>query len=44
MTGDHEAARDCYQTAARRTTNVPQQRYLYAQAARLTDSTMPSQP
>ena len=43
MTGDREAARDCYQTAARRTTNVPQQRYLYARAARLTDGTMPSQ-
>jgi predicted RNA polymerase sigma factor len=37
MTGDRVAARDCYQAAARRTTNLPQQRYLYAQAARLTD-------
>lgn len=36
MTGDHAAARDSYRAAARRTTNVPQQRYLHARAARLT--------
>ena len=29
------AARDAYQAAARRTTNLPQQRYLHARAARL---------
>jgi RNA polymerase sigma factor (sigma-70 family) len=33
--GDHDAARDCYETAARRTTSLPQQRYLNARAARL---------
>ncbi|MEU0572775.1 sigma-70 family RNA polymerase sigma factor [Nonomuraea sp. NPDC005983] len=36
MTGDHAAARDSYQAAARRTTNLPQQRYLHTRAARLT--------
>ncbi|GAA3837244.1 sigma factor-like helix-turn-helix DNA-binding protein [Sphaerisporangium flaviroseum] len=35
MTGEHRAARESYQEAARRTTNLPQQRYLHAQAARL---------
>ncbi|MER5322690.1 RNA polymerase sigma factor [Streptosporangium roseum] len=35
MAGDHAAARDSYRAAARRTTNVPQQRYLHARAARL---------
>lgn len=35
MSGDYCAALDSYQEAARRTTTVPQQRYLYAQAARL---------
>jgi RNA polymerase sigma factor (sigma-70 family) len=37
MTGDRVAARDSYQAAARRTTSFPQQRYLHARAARLTD-------
>ncbi|MEV6868061.1 DUF6596 domain-containing protein [Streptosporangium subroseum] len=36
MAGDHAAARDSYREAARRTTNLPQQRYLHARAARLT--------
>ena len=36
MAGDHPAAKVSYEEAARRTTSVPQQRYLYAQAARLT--------
>jgi RNA polymerase sigma factor (sigma-70 family) len=35
MAGDPVAARESYQAAARRTTNVPQQRYLHARAARL---------
>ncbi|MGE5291863.1 MAG: RNA polymerase sigma factor [Micromonosporaceae bacterium] len=38
MTGDREAARGSYEAAARRTTSVPQQRYLYARAARLSGS------
>jgi predicted RNA polymerase sigma factor len=37
MTGDRAGARDAYEAAARRTTNLPQQRYLHAQAARLAD-------
>jgi RNA polymerase sigma factor (sigma-70 family) len=37
MAGDRVAARDSYEAAARRTTNFPQQRYLHARAARLTD-------
>jgi RNA polymerase sigma factor (sigma-70 family) len=37
MAGDRAAARDSYHAAARRTTNLPQQRYLYARAARLAD-------
>jgi RNA polymerase sigma factor (sigma-70 family) len=36
--GDPVAARDAYLAAARRTTNLPQQRYLNAQAARLADT------
>jgi predicted RNA polymerase sigma factor len=36
MAGDRAAAREAYEAAARRTTSVPQQRYLYARAARLT--------
>ena len=36
MAGDREAARDAYQAAAQRTTSLPQQRYLHARAARLT--------
>jgi RNA polymerase sigma factor (sigma-70 family) len=35
MTGDHAAARAGYRTAARRTTSLPEQRYLEARAARL---------
>jgi RNA polymerase sigma factor (sigma-70 family) len=38
MAGDIAAARDSYRTAARRTTSLPEQRYLEARAARLTDS------
>jgi RNA polymerase sigma factor (sigma-70 family) len=34
--GDYPAARDAYQEAAQRTTNLPQQRYLNARADRLT--------
>jgi RNA polymerase sigma factor (sigma-70 family) len=37
MAGDHAGARDAYLAAAQRTTNLPQQRYLNARAARLTD-------
>jgi RNA polymerase sigma factor (sigma-70 family) len=37
LAGDHAAARDAYQAAARRTTNLPQQRYLHARAARMAD-------
>lgn len=37
MTGDRLAARECYEAAAQRTTSLPQQRYLHARAARLTD-------
>jgi RNA polymerase sigma factor (sigma-70 family) len=36
MAGDIEAARAGYRTAARRTTSLPEQRYLEARAARLT--------
>jgi len=36
MAGDHQAARSSYRTAARRTTSLPEQRYLEARAARLT--------
>jgi predicted RNA polymerase sigma factor len=35
MAGEHAAARSCYQLAARRTTSLPEQRYLEARAARL---------
>ena len=35
MTGDSAAARDAYLEAARRSTNLPQQRYLHSRAARL---------
>ena len=35
MAGDHTAARSAYQLAARRTTSIPEQRYLDARAARL---------
>lgn len=33
--GDRQAARDCYEAAARRTQSLPRQRYLNEQAARL---------
>jgi RNA polymerase sigma factor (sigma-70 family) len=36
LAGDHLAARDCYQRAARRTSSVPEQRYLALRAAWLT--------
>jgi len=36
MAGRHAAARSCYRLAARRTTSLPEQRYLEARAARLT--------
>jgi len=35
MSGDDVAARDFYLAAARQATNLPQQRYLHARAARL---------
>jgi len=38
MVGQRGAARDAYATAARRATNLAQQRYLHARAARLTDN------
>ncbi|MGH8986013.1 MAG: RNA polymerase sigma factor [Acidimicrobiia bacterium] len=38
MAGDHGGARSGYLTAARRTTSLPEQRYLEARAARLTDA------
>jgi hypothetical protein len=37
MAGDRAAARDSYQAAARRTTSLPEQRYLEARADRLID-------
>jgi dienelactone hydrolase len=37
IAGDRVGARESHQAAARRTTSFPQQRYLHAQAARLTD-------
>jgi predicted RNA polymerase sigma factor len=37
MAGDHAAARSHYRLAARRTTSLPEQRYLEAQAARLAE-------
>jgi RNA polymerase sigma factor (sigma-70 family) len=37
MAGDRVGARDSYRAAAGRTTSIPQQRYLHARAARLTD-------
>ena len=36
MAGDPEAARACYLLAARRTLNIPEQRYLEARAEQLT--------
>ncbi|MDG4831680.1 sigma factor [Solwaraspora sp. WMMD1047] len=38
LAGDRAAARECYLTAAGSTTSLPQQRYLYARAARCSDS------
>ena len=35
MAGDRAGARDAYEAAARRTTNLPQRRYLHGRAARL---------
>jgi len=37
MAGDDAAALTSYRTAARRTTSLPEQRYLDARAARLAD-------
>jgi RNA polymerase sigma factor (sigma-70 family) len=37
MAGELSEARTCYEAAARRTTSLPQQRYLHARAARLTE-------
>jgi len=37
MAGERAAAHDCYLAAAELTSNLPQQRYLYARAARLAD-------
>jgi RNA polymerase sigma factor (sigma-70 family) len=37
LAGDRAGARDAYLAAARRAANLPQQRYLHARAARLTD-------
>jgi predicted RNA polymerase sigma factor len=36
MAGDRAGARAAYEAAARRAASLPQQRYLYARAARLT--------
>jgi RNA polymerase sigma factor (sigma-70 family) len=41
MAGDRDAARACYQSAARRTTSLPEQRYLESRAARLAPSAGP---
>ena len=38
MAGDDAAARSCYLLAARRTTSLPERRYLEGRAARLTAS------
>ena len=38
LAGDHAAARDAYQRAARLTASVPEQRYLTLKAARLVDA------
>jgi len=45
MGGDRAAARACYQLAARRTTSLPERRYLETRAARLAeDEARPHQP
>jgi hypothetical protein len=41
MAGDHDAAAAGYRAAARRTTSLPEQRYLEARAARLGDGAGP---
>ena len=38
MSGDATAAREAYLAAARRATNLPQQRYLNRQATKLEDA------
>jgi predicted RNA polymerase sigma factor len=35
MAGDHAAARESYRLAARRTTSIPERRYLEGRAARI---------
>jgi predicted RNA polymerase sigma factor len=42
MAGEHAAARDGYRSAARRTTSLPEQRYLEARAARLGGAVPPA--
>ena len=37
LAGDRSGARECYQLAAARATNLAQERYLHVRAARLTD-------
>ena len=44
MAGDNAAARSYYRTAARRTTSLPEQRYLEARAARLAENEQTSAP
>ena len=44
MAGDHAAACSSYRTAARRTTSLPEQRYLEARAARLAENVQNSAP
>jgi RNA polymerase sigma factor (sigma-70 family) len=44
MAGDHEAARESYQTAARLTTSVPEQNYLQDRAMRLAQGTRSGKP
>jgi predicted RNA polymerase sigma factor len=42
MAGDHAAASAGYRAAARRTTSLPEQRYLEARAARLDGGARPA--
>jgi predicted RNA polymerase sigma factor len=44
MAGDNAAARESYRTAARRTTSLPEQRYLESRAARLADTEAGMEP
>ena len=44
LAGDHAAARAGYRTAARRTTSLPEQRYLEGRAARLAKHDAPQRP